>query len=121
RPRRITRENRVEPNIRWSTHSMARDFRTIAAPPNNSIATIGMSERGSPGPKKGSPRLKDAHSDGGVPGAWCENTIASSNVMRLTEVWPVNVAALHGGVIGTSGENWPWISSGKMYCVSGRG
>jgi len=30
--------------------------------------------------------------------------MASSCVSRFTEVWPVNVAADHGGVIGTSGE-----------------
>jgi len=39
----------------------------------------------------------------------------------LTDVWPVNVAALHGAVIGTSGGKWPCTSSGRMYCVRGRG
>jgi len=33
----------------------------------------------------------------------------------------VNVAALHGGVIGTSAEKCPVINNGRMYCVSGRG
>ena len=33
----------------------------------------------------------------------------------------MNVAADHGGVIGTDGEKWPCSSSGTMYCVSGRG
>src|SRR3954449_11116552 len=41
--------------------------------------------------------------------------------MRLTEVWPVNVAADHGGVIGTAGEKWPRTSRGTMYWVNGRG
>jgi len=66
-----------------------------------------MSERASPGPKNDSPRLKLAHSAASEPGGWRSNTIASSCVMRFTEVWPVNVAALHGGVIGTFGEKRP--------------
>ena len=41
------------------------------------------------------------------PGGCRAKTTASSNVMRFTEVWPVNVAALHGAVIGTSAEKWP--------------
>ena len=38
--------------------------------------------------------------------------------MRFTEVWPVKVAADHGGVIGTFGEKWPCRSSGTTYCVT---
>jgi len=85
------------------------------------ISRIGINERASPGPVVSSPRLKLAHSEASLPGGCRENTIASSSAMRLTEVWPVNVADDHGGVIGTVGAKRPCKSSGAMYCVNGRG
>jgi len=65
------------------------------------ISAIGISDRASPGPVASSPRLKLVQSDASSSGAWCAKTTASSSVMRFTEVWPVNVAADQGGVIGT--------------------
>src|SRR2546430_13887126 len=81
-------------------HAIALAFRATAAPPNSKINAIGISERASPAPKEGSPRLKDAHSDGGEPGGGREKMTASSNVRRLTEVWPGSVAWLQGAGIG---------------------
>src|SRR5437867_11693747 len=98
-----------------------RVFHAIAPQTARMTMAIGMSDRPFPAPKNGSPRLKLAHSAASEPGGWRAKTTASSKVMRLTDVWPVNVAALQGGVIGTFGEKWPCISSGKMYWVSGRG
>src|SRR5215212_3513178 len=89
--------------------------------PAMSTIAIGISDRTSPAPVASSPTLKLAHSEAASFGAYLANTIASSSVMRLTEVWPVNVAADQGGVIGTAGEKDPLASSGTMYCVSGRG
>ena len=66
-----------------------------------------MSERASPGPKNVSPRLKLDHSVGGLPGGWRVKTTASSWASRFTDVWPVNVAALQGAVIGTSAPKRP--------------
>ena len=85
------------------------------------MIAIGINDRASPGPVSSSPMLKLAHSDAASSGACRVKTTASSSVMRLTEVWPVNVEADQGGVIGTAGEKWPVMISGRMYCVNGRG
>src|SRR5213592_2257821 len=112
---RYQSSNRIWKRISVHSRDIDRDFHAIAASAPRISSAIGMSERASPAPKSGSPRLNDAHSAALEPGGWRVKTITSSNVMRLTDVCPVKVAALHGGVIGTSGENRPWISSGKMY------
>src|SRR5439155_20363682 len=63
-----------------------RVFLAMAIRPAAITNAIGMSNRPSPGPKNGSPRLKLAHSEASEPGGWREKTIASSCVIRLTDV-----------------------------------
>src|SRR5438094_530954 len=104
---RYQSSNRIWKRISLYSCDIDRDFHAIAARAPRISSAMGMSERASPVPKSGSPRLKDAHSDALEAGGWRVKTIASSNVIRLTDVWPVKVAAVHGGVIGTAGENRP--------------